>query len=169
MGGKAAMALALMYPERVRRLVVADIAPVPYGHSQAHNIAAMRAVDLDAVSSRRDADALLHRYVPEDGVRAFLLQSLDVANRHWRLNLDALEADMPAILGWPDLGGRFDGAVLMLAGALSDYVGADQRTPIRALFPKARFAKIPGAGHWLHADKPREFEAALRAFLNASV
>ncbi|MCA3468248.1 MAG: alpha/beta hydrolase, partial [Rhodobacter sp.] len=36
---------------------------------------------------------------------------------------------------------------------------------IIALFPRARFAKIPGAGHWLHAEKPREFEETLRVFL----
>ena len=38
---------------------------------------------------------------------------------------------------------------------------------IKALFPKARFARLTGAGHWLHADRPREFEEAVRVFLNA--
>jgi pimeloyl-ACP methyl ester carboxylesterase len=55
----------------------------------------------------------------------------------------------------------------MLSGAESDYVRPEHRDAIKGYFPKARFAKIPGAGHWLHADKPREFEAAVRAFLNA--
>jgi pimeloyl-ACP methyl ester carboxylesterase len=35
------------------------------------------------------------------------------------------------------------------------------------MFPHARFAKIPDADHWLHADKPREFEASVRVFLDA--
>jgi pimeloyl-ACP methyl ester carboxylesterase len=34
------------------------------------------------------------------------------------------------------------------------------------MFSKAKFAKIPGAGHWLHAEKPREFETAVRVFLD---
>ncbi|MCU4653180.1 alpha/beta fold hydrolase [Roseibacterium sp. SDUM158016] len=167
MGGKAAMALALSHPQTVRRLVVADIAPVAYGHSQQPMIDAMRSVDLSRVATRRDADAQLAAIVPEDGVRAFLLQSLDVAGRRWRLNLDALSAEMAGIVGWPDLGGSFEGPTLFLSGALSDYVRPEYRDTIRALFPAARFAKIPGAGHWLHAEKPREFEAALRAFLTA--
>ena len=57
---------------------------------------------------------------------------------------------------------------LFLSGAESDYVLPEYRERIRALFPESRFAKIPGAGHWLHAEKPREFEAAVRAYLNAA-
>jgi len=166
MGGKAAMALALGHPEAVRRLVVADIAPVSYGHTQQPLIDAMRAVDLSVVERRGDADAQLAPLVPEAGVRAFLLQSLDVGARRWRLNLDALSANMAAILGWPDLDGRYDGPALFLSGAASDYVLPEHRPAVKAMFPNAKFAKIPGAGHWLHAEKPKEFEAALRAFLN---
>ncbi|PWK60916.1 alpha/beta fold hydrolase [Roseicyclus mahoneyensis] len=164
MGGKAAMALALLHPGAVRRLIVADIAPVAYGHTQQHLIDAMRRMDLACVETRGDADRQLAAHVAEAGVRAFLLQSLDVKGRRWRFNLDVLERFMPEILGWPDLGGQFDGPTLILSGALSDYVRPEHRPSIKALFPQARFAKIPGAGHWLHADRPREFEAAVAAF-----
>ena len=167
MGGKASMALALLHPEQVRHLIVADIAPVPYGHTQVQLIHAMRALDLSKIETRRDADEALQATVPEGGVRAFLLQSLDVKRRAWRLNLDVLEAFMPKIIGWPGIAGQFDGPTLFLSGAASDYVRPEHRDPIRALFPAARFAKIPGAGHWLHADKPREFEATVAAYLNA--
>jgi pimeloyl-ACP methyl ester carboxylesterase len=169
MGGKAAMALSLAHPDLVRRLVVADIAPVPYGHTQAPLIAAMRALDLSGNPTRAEADRRLAVSVAEAGVRAFLLQSLDLRADppRWRLNLDALDAEMGHIVGWPDLPGRFDGPALFLSGAASDYVLPQHRAPIRAAFPAARFAKIPGAGHWLHADKPREFEAVLRSYLDA--
>lgn len=165
MGGKAAMMLALTAPKAVRRLVVADIAPVKYGHTQQGMIDAMRSVDLSAVETRGDADRQLSGVLDDAGVRAFLLQSLDVKAKKWRLNLDQLEADMAAILGWPDAAGSFEGPVLMLSGAASDYVLPSHRPVIKDYFPKARFAKLPGAGHWLHADKPREFEAACAAFL----
>lgn len=165
MGGKAAMALALHHPDALRRLIVADIAPVAYGHTQQRFIDAMRAVDLSQVRTRGDADALLTPAVPETGVRAFLLQSLDVKAGKWRLNLDVLEAFMDQIIGWAPVAGTFDGPTLFLSGAESDYVRPDHRPAIKSMFPNARFAKLPGAGHWLHADKPREFEATLRAFL----
>jgi esterase len=167
MGGKAAMQLALTRGDLVNRLVVADIAPVAYGHSQAHLARAMRDLDLTGLTARSDADRRLSERVEDASVRAFLLQSLDLKSvpPRWRLNLDVLERDMDKITGWPGTEGRYDGPVLFLSGALSDYVKSEDRPKIKALFPDARMAKIPGAGHWLHAEKPREFEAALRAFL----
>lgn len=74
---------------------------------------------------------------------------------------------MPAIVGWPGTEGMFAGPALFLSGAESHYVKPEYRDTIRALFPAARFAKIPGAGHWLHAEKPREFEETVRVFLDA--
>ncbi|WP_299814867.1 alpha/beta fold hydrolase [uncultured Jannaschia sp.] len=166
MGGKAAMVLALTEPAHLRRLIVADIAPVAYGHTQAHLIAAMRDVDLSAVTRRSDAAAQLDD-VSDTSTRAFLLQSLDVKARRWTLNLDVLEREMPKIVGFPEIEGRFEGAALFLSGGASDYVRPAHRDRIKALFPAARFAKIPDAGHWLHAEKPREFEATVEAYLDA--
>ena len=165
MGGKAAMVLALTRPELVDRLIVADIAPVAYSHTQMGPLNAMRGVDLNAIESRADAKAQLSHLEP--GVDDFLLQSLDMKEKRWRLNLDVLEAEMDKIIGFPEVSGRFDGPTLFLSGANSDYVLPDHRAGIKELFPNAKFAKIPGAGHWLHAEKPREFEAAVRAFLTS--
>lgn len=168
MGGKAAMVLALTRPEQVNRLVVADIAPVAYDHSQNHLITAMRGLDLTGLASRSEADRRLAAKIEDAGTRAFLLQSLDLKADppRWRLNLDVLEREMPKITGWPEVQGRFDGPALFLTGALSSYVQPAARPTIKALFPAARFAKLPGAGHWLHADRPREFEATVAAFLS---
>jgi len=170
MGGKAAMLLALTRPELVNRLVVADIAPKAYGHSQNHLVAAMKAMDLTGLDSRVEADRRLAQAVDTPAVRAFLLQSLDMKAQppRWQLNLDALERGMDGITGWVDDSGvtPFSGPVLFVTGAESDYVSREDRAHIRALFPQAKMAAIPGAGHWLHAEKPREFEAALRVFLD---
>ncbi|WP_333713209.1 alpha/beta fold hydrolase [Yoonia sp.] len=166
MGGKAAMVLALQHPDTVRKLIVADIAPVTYTHSQNGPIAAMRKVDLGAVASRAEAKAQLAGLEP--GVDDFLLQSLDMKEKRWRLNLDVLEAEMDRIIGFPTISGQFQGEVLFLSGGTSPYVQPDARPVIKALFPAAKFAKIPGAGHWLHAEKPRDFAAAVTAFLGAA-
>lgn len=168
MGGKAAMALALTRPERVRRLVVMDIAPFAYGHSQTDLVDAMQAVDLTGLRLRSDADARLAAHVSDPGVRAFLLQSLDLKADppRWKFNLDALRDQMPLLVGWPEIApGGFDGPALFLAGAESDYCRAPQAEAIRRHFPQAEIRVIEGAGHWLHADRPAEVAAAVEAFL----
>lgn len=169
MGGKAAMQLALTRPELIRRLVVADIAPVAYTHDQSRHIEAMRGLDLAGLASRKEADQRLALAVPDPALRAFFLQSLDLKTSppRWRLNHDVLEAEMDKIIGWPGTPGSFPGPALFLAGAESHYILPEYREAIRAQFPKARFARIPGAGHWLHADRPREFEETVRVFLAA--
>ncbi len=164
MGGKAAMVLALSRPELVRKLVVLDIAPVEYGHTQQPQIDAMRRVDLAGVGSRGEAEAQMQA---DPAIAPFLLQSLDLSERRWRLNLDALEAAMETVIGFPEVEGRFDGPVLFLSGEESTYVLPEHRARIKALFPAARFARVKGAGHWVHADRPREVEAAVRVFLDA--
>lgn len=165
MGGKAAMTLALTQPDLVRRLVVADIAPVSYKHSQAEFITAMRGVDLNTVTRRSDAAEQLAALGVEPALQSFFTQSLDVAGKRWLLNLDALEANMADILSFPDVEGPFDGPTLFLTGGNSHYVTAKHRPRMKELFPESHFAKIPDTGHWLHAEKPRDFEAAVRTFL----
>ncbi len=168
MGGKAAMVLALTR-QLVRRLAVGDIAPAAYGHSQMPLIEAMRALDLSALTSRREADRALAEQVTEPAVRAFLLQSLELraeGGPHWAFDLDALAGGMARILSFPEIAGRFEGPALFLAGGASDYVRAEHEAGIRARFPAARVERLPGAGHWLHAEAPEAFEAAVRRFLD---
>ena len=167
MGGKAAMVLALLHPHLLRRLIVADIAPIRYSHTQSHQIAAMRAVDLSIVTRRSEAAEQLGQHGVEPALQSFFTQSLDVAAKQWRLNLDVLEAEMDHIIGFPEITGSFPNPSLFLSGGNSEYVLPEHRPLIKSLFPAAKFAKIPNAGHWLHAERPREFEAAVRTYLDA--
>ncbi len=169
MGGKAAMQLALTRPDLIRKLMVADIAPVAYAHDNTHHIHAMRGLDLTGLTSRGEADRRLSDMERDPALRAFFLQSLDLKSDppRWRLNLDVLEAEMPTIVGWPGTLGLFDHPTLFLSGDQSHYVLPEHRPAILKQFPKARFAKINDAGHWLHAEQPRAFEETVRVFLDA--
>ena len=169
MGGKAAMVLALTRPEMVRRLVVADMAPVAYSHGPAHLALqqAMQVLDLENLTLRSEADRRLAQAIDDPATRAFLLQSLDLkANPpRWKLNLEVLGAEMDQILGWPGTPGVFEGPALFVYGALSNYLREEVKPAILDQFPQAEFARIEGAGHWLHAERPREFEAEVAAFI----
>lgn len=173
MGGKAAMAAALQAPDKVAALVVADIAPIPYAHSHAGFIQAMRSVDLGAVSRRSDADPMLASAIPEAPLRAFILQNLVVENggARWRLNLEALAVAMPDLLDWPAslADKRYEGPALFIRGGASDYAPAGADEAIRAAFPRAEIAVVEGAGHWLHAERPAEFFETVSGWLSRTL
>lgn len=168
MGGKVAMMLALAHPAFVRRMVVADIAPVPYRHSFAAYVEAMRQAPLDGATRRAEIDAYLSECIPDARVRAFLMQNLESRDGgfRWRPDLDALAESMTAIAGFdPPAGARWDGPALFVTGALSDYLRPEHQAIILDLFPEAEFARIEGAGHWVHADRPEEFLAIVEDWL----
>lgn len=169
MGGKVAMRLALDHPGALSRLVVSDIAPVPYAPAFRGYAEAMRALPLRAGMPRREADAALAAAVPEAGVRAFLLQNLDLAAGRWRIGLAEIAAGLPEIEGWEaPPGAAWPGPVLVLRGGRSPYVRPEHAAAFRALFPRMEQAVVEKAGHWVHAEDPAGFLAAIRPFLDAS-
>ena len=174
MGGKAAMILALRHPELVERLVVVDVAPVPYDHAAEFEgyLAAMRGIDLDSLSSRSEADAALLDAVPSAMVRGFLLQSLrrDGDRWEWLLNLPLLARDLDLITDWPadrlaDVA-PYDGPVLWVGGANSHYVVPEHVAAMAALFPRNRRVTVKGAGHWVHSEQPEVFVEVLKRFVD---
>lgn len=167
MGGKVAMTAALLRPEAVSRLLVADIAPVRYEpHFRAY-ADAMLALPLTPGLTRAEANAALAPAAPDPAMRAFLLQNLHLgAQPAWRIGLDELAAALPGIEDWdPPPAAQYPGPVLALSGARSDYIRPEHRPLFRALFPAARFATLRDSGHWLHADQPEAFAATVAAFL----
>lgn len=169
MGGKAAMVLALTRPELVRNLAVMDISPVAYDHDQTRILSAMETLDRSGLKLRSDADRRMSTSLSEPGVRAFLLQSLDLKTEpaQWKMNLPALRANMSEIIGWPgDLTpGSFTGPALFLAGAQSDYCDTTGVAAIHHYFPQARVTFIESAGHWIHAEQPETVGNHLAQFL----
>lgn len=171
LGGKVAMRIALDDPDRVDRLVVADIAPVDYPPHHDAIFAALQAVQSQAPRSRSDAEAVMRDFVAEEGVRQFLLLSLargEDGVYRWRFNLDGLLRDYGAARGRLEAAAPFTGPVLFIKGENSDYILPQHRKAIEALFPNARLRVLQGCGHWLHAEQPRLFNATVRRFLLAS-
>jgi pimeloyl-ACP methyl ester carboxylesterase len=166
MGGKTAMALALQHPETVGRMLISDIAPVPYEHGNTEIAEALNAIPLSPTLTRQQADAALAAAVPRPDIRAFLLQNLRFGpNPHWRIGLSEIAAAIPDLEGWIDLPGTYEGPSLFVTGADSTYVLPEHRPGIREKFPAARFVAIKNAGHWVHADNPAGFLSVVEAFL----
>jgi len=170
MGGKIAMTLALTAPSLVRALMICDMAPVSYTHDFRGLIGAMKAVPLASITKRSEVESALAVDVPEPPLRAFLMQNLESSplGFRWRANLDAFENNHADIVGFPDFpaDAAFGGPALFVSGGLSHYVSRRDHPTILRLFPRAEFRELAGCGHWLHADDPKGFIAAIREFLS---
>lgn len=178
MGGKTAMILSLLRPDLVAKLVIVDIAPKSYGHSHIDVLHAMRHLDLTAIGSRAEANRALSASILDVGVRQFALQNLVSASQpsgptryQWRLNLDAIERNMAALVDWPNMSDmqldvQFEGPTLFIRGGRSDYVGKNDEPLIRRYFPNATIDTVDDAGHWPHAERADAFMASLSRFIS---
>ena len=171
MGGKTAMELALSRPERIQKLLVADIAPVDYPAHHEQIFKAFAAIELSGIQQRSEVEQEFSRFIEDSAVRQFLLKSLirDTNGKFkWRFNLEVIFKDYQNILAAPPSTGPFYGPVLFISGSESDYVLPQHRDNILSLFPKAKSKLIQGVGHWLHAEKPTIFNNLCLRFLEHS-
>ncbi|WON81222.1 alpha/beta fold hydrolase [Acinetobacter sp. UGAL515B_02] len=153
MGGKVAMKIAGLYPERIAHLIVLDVSPVAYeGHRHQAILNALNAVRAEPHElSRKQATEIMKQYIHEDGVIMFLLKSFNQG--HWLFNVDAIEQQYSHIAGWHPIQ-PWNKPMLLIRGGLSEYVLAEYHDQITAQFPQADIQSIDDVGHWLHAEKP---------------
>ena len=154
MGGKVAISVARLAPERVASLIIADIAPVAYEHSHDDVFAALASVREGQPKNRREADDLIAQHVDSRPTRLFLATNL-------------VRNDDNVIIGVPDGKQPYEGPSLVLRGSESHYVADDMLPALREVMPRARVVTLKNAGHWLHADQPEAFQQAVDVFVSA--
>lgn len=169
MGGKAAMWLALTEAARVDRLVAVDIAPLRYEHNFDPILSAMRSLPLAEIRSRGQADDWLSKFIPESGLRQFLLQNLVSENGRyrWRIDLEIIQRAIPVLLDFPppDALRPYPGDALFIGGSRSRYILTEYTGAITRICPNARIAMIQDAGHWVQVDQPEQFFRSVDTFL----
>ncbi|MGI2258269.1 alpha/beta fold hydrolase [Shewanella sp. GXUN23E] len=168
MGGKVAMAMALTQGHRVHSLVAADIAPVAYHARHTKVFAALTSLPISQISDRRQALEHLLSAGIDEGTAQFLLKNLQrtASGFEWKLNLSQLEQCYAQLIDWPYSELTYTGPTLFIRGDQSDYVMSDHRQAILAQFPHVQAKTIVGAGHWLHAQKPAQFNRIVEHFID---
>jgi len=171
LGGKVAMQLALRYPDLPTALVVADIAPVEYPGNHTAVFEALDEVTAANPASRDEAAQLMAGHLEEEGVIQFLLASLQRdpeagpgGGYRWRLDVEGLRRDYDALRAAP-AGDPWPGPILFVKGGDSNYISAERERAIRPLFPAAELQVMDGCGHWLHVEKPQQFNDIVGGFL----
>ncbi|MCW8831714.1 MAG: alpha/beta fold hydrolase [Colwellia sp.] len=170
MGGKIAMQVALTNNTRIQSLIIADIAPVKYPAHHQSIIEGLQAMNIEQVTSRKEADNQLAAYVDDAGVRQFLLRNLTTNAQgefHFKCSLDNIEQGYPQIMASLEspANPKFMGKTLFIKGGNSDYILSAHQGVITTLFPNAKAKVIQGAGHWLHAEKTIAFNKVVTDFL----
>ena len=168
MGGKTAMTFALRHPDQWDHLVVVDIAPKAYPVHHQQIIDALKALPVESLESRNEADEMLARDITDFGQRQFLLKNLQ-RNKEggfsWKMNLDVIEENIEDIGQGMEDPLATEKKVMFVRGANSHYIRDEDYILINQLFPNARIETIEGAGHWVHAEKPEELFNLLLEFL----
>jgi len=170
MGGKAAMFFAVAHPEKVGKLVIADIGPKYYRPHHQDILAGLNAVDFTVKPSRGDVETILERYVPDFGTRQFLLKNLywkEPGQLDYRFNLKVFNEKVDNVGQALPEGSRFDKPVLFLRGDKSPYIRDKDADLIKIHFPQAKIEEVSNSGHWLHAENPKEFMEKTLVYLKA--
>jgi len=175
MGGKTAMQFAIDYPEYLNKLIVADIAPKYYPMHHQGVMAALQAVDFNVVKTRKEVEAVLSKYISDFGTKQFLLKNIfwiDDTEMAWRFNLKVIIQQIENVGQNVEHVGEAmpvdivcEVPTLFLRGEHSNYVLDEDRDLIQELFPNSILETIEGAGHWLHAEKPKEFFESVMKFI----
>jgi pimeloyl-ACP methyl ester carboxylesterase len=160
LGGKVAMQFALQYPERVDRLIVADMAPRGYERRHDTIFNALLGLNLESFQTRTSIETALAPQLPDLAVRRFLLKGLtrnEAGKLEWKFNLRTLHESYGALTSAIELNAVFEKSALFIRGGRSDYIREEDSADIHRLFPLAKIVTLPTASHWLHADAPEEF------------
>jgi pimeloyl-ACP methyl ester carboxylesterase len=170
MGGKTAMQFACSYPEKVTKLLVADIAPKYYPPHHQPIINALNAIEIQTLASRTDADDALAKHIKDLGTRQFLLKNLYWVEKgilDFRFNLKVLSTKMEEVGENIGSNATYEGPALFLRGDKSEYITQEDTTEIKKYFPRATVETIAAAGHWLHAENPKQFFEYSYKFMNS--
>ena len=170
MGGKTSMQFAANYPDKVEKLMVADIAPKYYPPHHQEIFEALTSVPVQTIQSRVQADEILSQHLSDAGIRQFLLKNLywiDKGKLAFRFNLEVLKDRMEEVGQALVTENSFDKPTLFLGGGNSDYILEEDLELIHTHFPFAQMTTIDRAGHWLHAENPGQFIQKSLEFINS--
>ncbi|WP_413699792.1 hypothetical protein ACLKMH_20860 [Psychromonas sp. KJ10-10] len=158
----------LVTQNRVKSIVIADIAPVSYEDKHSEVFNGLLLLNFKKIKNRMQASEQLSRYIDSPEVRQFLLKSLQKKGNDFAFlfNLRGLADNYTHIRGWPYTGKTFEHPALFIKGGSSDYMLPKHQPTIMAQFPNAHAKIIANTGHWLHAEKAKTFNRLVTDFFN---
>lgn len=168
MGGKAAMLIAAQQPELIHKLIIVDIAPVNYPPRHQALLQALSSINLDTLTSRKEADLQLSSEIKHPFERGFLLKNLGRSREKgffWQCNLPEISRHYLNISAFPEINTTYSGATLFISGTASGYVTETAWQAAKTMFTNAQLIPLEQAGHYPHVQKAEAFTQAVETFL----
>jgi pimeloyl-ACP methyl ester carboxylesterase len=168
MGGKTAMLFSTLYPELVSKLIIADISPRFYPIHHDAILEGLSSLDFSVLKTRGAADKALAEYINEPGTRMFLLKNLywvEKGQLGLRINLEALKDNVSEVGEALPMHSKFSKDTMFLRGDKSEYIALTDEKLIKTHFPDAIIKTVDNAGHWLHAENPKQFYEFVMSFI----
>jgi esterase len=168
LGGKVAMKFTFTYPEKIEKLIVADISPRKYNTDFALNLLqTLYNLPLANFEKRKEIDSVLSSTYEDKGMRLFLLKNLyrnEKKEFAWRFNIEVLLEKVSNIQEADFIKGICKVPTHFIRGGNSNYITDEDELIINKHFSDFSIATIDGAGHWLHAEKPERFYDEVMGF-----
>jgi pimeloyl-ACP methyl ester carboxylesterase len=168
LGGKVAMKFAFTYPDKIDKLIVADIAPRKYNTDFHQNLlSALYKLPLEDFTKREEVDHALSLFVEDKGIRFFLLKNLyrnENKEFAWRFNIDVLLEKVSNIQEADFVKGICEIPTHFIRGGNSNYITSDDELIINKHFSDFSICTIDGVGHWLHTENPERFYDEVMGF-----
>jgi pimeloyl-ACP methyl ester carboxylesterase len=168
MGGKTAMNFACIHPDKVKKLIVADIAPKYYPVHHQKIIEALISVNFDIVQSRKDVEVQLSKFINDYSIKQFLMKGLywiEKGKLAFRYNIKVIQTNIENVGKALDPNLIFNGETLFLRGVNSNYILDEDIDQIFEHFHHCKLVDIENAGHWLHAENPKDFYKEIMKFI----
>lgn len=168
MGGKTAMNFAVNHPDKLKKLIVVDIAPKPYAPHHDQILEGLFSFKPSELTNRKEADEIMSKVIEHTGVRLFLLKNLKRADEggfEWKMNLDLLSKEVNKVIETTEINFPLNIPTLFIRGELSNYILASDFDDIYSKFPQAEIKTVEQAGHWVHAEKPAELFELIKTFV----
>ncbi len=179
MGGKTVLFFELNYSGVAQTLIIVDIAARAYEPHHNDVLKALHAVDFNTITTRKEAEALMNTYLTDFGTKQFLLKNIywkdDISlsgvevgikekQMAWRFNLEAITKNYDNIgIAVPNFTSATE--TLIINGEKSNYIKEHDKLDFEKRFTNLHFSTILNAGHWVHAEKPKEFYEVVINFL----
>ena len=169
MGGKTVLFFELKYSGIAKKLIVVDIAARAYEPHHNQVLEALHAVDFNTITTRKEAEAVMNEYLSDFGTKQFLLKNIywkddNAKQMAWRFNLKTITESYDNIgVVVPDFISPTE--TLIINGENSKYINAQDKLDFEKRFTDVQFKTILNAGHWVHAEKPKEFFETVIEFL----